>query len=175
VTREEKVARAQELRAQGLRLREIAAEMGYAVSTVQAWIKDPDRSAEIARKNSYSGACRDCGAATSGSNGPGKAPERCHACASALRLEWSRQRIIESIRGWADRYGAPPAVTDWSPKMLRDPSRRNAAELRLSDGVWPNVSIIQRRFGSFNAAIEAAGFTPLPQSSGRRHLREVAA
>lgn len=175
MTRAQKVAEAQRLRAQGLKWREIAEEMGYARSTVAAWVSDPDRSKEIARKESYRGTCPDCGATTNGSDGPGKVSRRCSSCAAAVRLIWSRERIIESIRDWTDRYGAPPAATDWYPKFLRHPGHRASAERRLSGWAKPPISTIQVRFGSFNAAIEAAGFAALPQCSGRRHLREAAA
>lgn len=77
MTRKQKVERATRLRAEGLTLREIGEEMGYAISTVNAWLNDPDRSKEIRRKQSYGGVCEVCGDPTDGSNGSANAPKLC--------------------------------------------------------------------------------------------------
>lgn len=57
---------------------------------------------------------------------------------------WSESRIITSIRLWTLSYGRPPLLDEW----------RQAAPGR------PCVSTVARRFGSWNRAIEAAGFVP---------------
>lgn len=138
MTRAEKVARAQALRAQGLLLREIAAEMGAALSTVHAWLWDPDLSKLRARRDSYGGTCVDCGGPTDGSNGPGKAPTRCMDCRT-----WTRDAVLLAFREWADDNGGiPPTCTD----------------IRRSGGRLPHQASVKRLFGSWNSALLAAGF-----------------
>lgn len=78
-TRAESETMAAALRAEGLKLREIAERMGVAVSTVDAWINDPGGKRLACRKSSYRGSCEVCGAPTDGSNGVEKAPSRCSA------------------------------------------------------------------------------------------------
>jgi hypothetical protein len=99
------------------------------------------------RRTRYQGTCIDCGAATDGSNGQAKAPKRCLNCSAAHMSKhltvWTEGRIIESIRSWADEHGSPPGAFDF----FKRPG-------------YPAFSLVMRRFGSWNAAIEAAGYTP---------------
>lgn len=106
MTRAEKVATAQRLRAEGLLLREIAERMGAKLKTVSGWLSDPDLSRQRARRETYAGTCIDCGAPTDGSGGYG-APERCTHCrprdvqVAAMRARWRPHRtMIEAM--WAD-------------------------------------------------------------------------
>lgn len=100
-----------------------------------------------ARRARYQGTCSDCGAKTDGSNGRDKAPKRCNSCSVAHQIAyktvWTRERIIASVRQWADEHGEPPGAFDW-----------------LSCPGYPAFSLVMKRFGSWNAAIEAAGYTP---------------
>jgi hypothetical protein len=60
--RSARVARARELREQGLLLREIGEMMGVSPKTVHVWLADPDGSVARERKRRYhDGVCRDCG------------------------------------------------------------------------------------------------------------------
>lgn len=148
----ENVARARVLRAQGWLLREIAAEIGVATATVDAWLNDPDGARLRARKQSYRGVCVRCGGPTSGDRGPSNPHERCRSCsveAQRAKTIWTREAIVFAIREWASKHdGVPPAVSD---------SLRVRA---LGDRSLPPGSLTQRRFGSWNAAIIAAGFEP---------------
>lgn len=85
MTREEKVAKAQILRAEGLKLREIAKKMGVAVQTVNSWLCDPDGSKAKARKASYTGICSECGGPTP--YGGGRVTLRCGDCRRGLHVE----------------------------------------------------------------------------------------
>ena len=178
VTRAEKARQAQALRDQGLLLREIAERMGAKLATVHAWIADPDGSKLRARKDSYRGTCRECGAPTSGHAGPSKAAELCASCNGRLqggknRL-WTQELVVARIREWNDIYGEPPAGPDWMPakaRAINDPER----ERRFLDakGHWPNVVSVIRLFGTWNAAITAAGFTPrAPHGGGGNGQRQ---
>jgi DNA-binding CsgD family transcriptional regulator len=82
-TRKERARQAADLRANGLRLVDIASRMGLSVSYTWALLDDPDGSADRERKRSYGGKCEDCGGPTDGSNGRSKAPKRCARCNAA--------------------------------------------------------------------------------------------
>lgn len=80
MTRAEKVAEAQRLRAKGLGVREIAERMNSKPGTVSLWLSDPDLSKQRARRRAYQGTCETCGAKTDGSEGAEKAPTICSKC-----------------------------------------------------------------------------------------------
>jgi hypothetical protein len=61
-------------------------------------------------------------------------------------------------------YGEPPRTLDWEPARARRLGHEWRAD-RFEGGLWPSVRVLRRQFGSFNAAIEAAGFTPRPAPS----------
>jgi hypothetical protein len=70
---------------------------------------------------------------------------------------WNEKRIVVSIRLWAVRHGRPPYLDEW----------RCAAPGR------PCVSTVKRRFGSWNSAIEAAGFAPRDRCATLRQNEPV--
>lgn len=186
--RAERAAEAAELRAQGLLYREIAERMGISVSYAQDLVNDPDGSALRARKDTYRGTCKDCGAPTDGSNGRVGAPVRCIECWARDAHETSVAWLVAEIRHWADLYGRPPSAVDWNIATMR---RRNLrydrgddvggrfSDVRIAeaerrhreDGPWPAQKTVTHTFGSWNAAIEAAGFEPLVPG-GRRDPEE---
>ena len=63
---------------------------------------------------------------------------------------WTRDAIIAAIRDWAEAHGRQPSGLDWFYAGYGHPAKKTVYE----------------RFGSWNAAIAAAGFTP--QQVGRR-------
>ena len=75
--------------------------------------------------------------------------------------------ILEAIRDWARRYGEPPATSDWSPARARNQGQEWRAQRYLA-GDWPSVSTVIRRFGTFGAAVRAAGLEPRPRG---RHTK----
>ncbi len=133
----ETVARARDLRARGLLLREVAAEVGASLKTVSQWCTDPDGAKLRARKDSYAGECDVCGGPTCGGYGPGRAPTACLDC-----LTWTPEAILEAIRDWADEHGGVP------PRMV---------DARHSGGRLPTEGSVIRRFGTWNAGLLAAG------------------
>lgn len=180
----ELAARAAELRALGKRPREIgevmAAEEGrakpFSHKTVREWLNDPDGSKLKARKDSYRGTCVDCGARTDGSNGRANAPERCHPCRSAYDTIWTRETVIDAIRAFADRYGQQPTSWEWNPSLARLNGRDDFAARFTQDGCWPHTESVRGVFGTWNAAIEAAGFEPYaPGQRGPHRARLEAA
>lgn len=56
---------------------------------------------------------------------------------------WASQDIVNVIRQWHAEHGELPCAEEWQ-----------------QPGDWPNYKTLCRRFGSFSAAIEAAGFAP---------------
>lgn len=114
----QRVARAQELRAQGMIYQEIADEMGLARSTVARYITDPDRVKDRARRLRYAGTCIDCGGPTDGSDG-WNTPEfgRCMACKT-----WTEEQIIGAMQLWYDQYGRSPTCTEWRHASSEHPA-----------------------------------------------------
>ena len=127
----------------------------------------------------------DCGAPTSGGEGR-KSEPRCQDCANRVNGDeatvWTRDRIIGAIRWWNDVYGEPPATPDWNSTQARDflgDTERAQRFTRLhADGRIPWHTTVVLAFGSWNAAIEAAGFVPRQPNGGggnqqrRRSVRE---
>jgi transposase len=112
LSREQKIAKAQQLRREGHRLREIAEAFGIDTSTVWKWL-NPERTSEMrAKDNSRPGRrererelvlekrrnCPSCGnpmGVWSARNGA----TRCHPCYSAERLARTAERGHQ-IEGW---------------------------------------------------------------------------
>lgn len=161
MTRAEKVARAQALRAEGLTFREIGERMGAAIQTVDSWLNDPDGSRLAARKASYRGTCVDCGAPTNGNDGRAKAAARCVPCAARAQTIWTPETVVAAMRRFHDRYGRAPVMTDFNTALACRLGHPEKAERFYADGDYPTTPSVQRVFGTWNAAITAAGFEPL--------------
>lgn len=91
------------------------------------------------------------------------------ACSHAGARRYSRSQIEDAIRRWADQYGAPPALQDWEPSSARRWGNEARAE-RFEAGEWPSARMVRRQFGSFGAALRAAGFEPGVERSTKPHL-----
>lgn len=76
------------------------------------------------------------------------------------RLLWDREAIVERVQAWVETYGQPPTAQEWNPAMARARGRHDIAERWEQDGCWPTTTTTQYVFGSWSAAIAAAGFTP---------------
>lgn len=165
-TRAQLAREVETLRGLGFLQREIADALGISRSYASELCIDPTGEAARARKDTYKDACVDCGAETSGSEGRRVEPRcvRCAAVKSALtdRTKWTAAIIIARIQEWADLYGEPPSGTDWNPWSARNVLHDEDRARRFEDGLghWPWFTLVVNRFGSFSAAIEAAGFAP---------------
>ncbi len=159
---------------EGLMWREIGARLGLSRSIVQEYYADPTGEKVRARKDRYRGSCVDCGAPTDGSAGPGKAPRRCIQCAAivagAERKIWDRDTIIAAIQWWAEEHGEPPGSADFNETQARtalhDEARARRTERYKAKGAIPCHTTVYREFGSWNAALEAAGFRPRQPDGG---------
>jgi Homing endonuclease associated repeat len=87
-------------------------------------------------------------------------------------LKWTRERIIEAVHDYAAVFGSPPSAEDWNVSMARKNGRHDKADWFYLFGDWPHYGSVTARFGSFNAAIEAAGFTPRPDGIKRADVGE---
>lgn len=154
-------------------VRRVAADLGVPAKTVRSWVNDDyaERSRVSSRrcKQRYRGVCVDCGKSTSYNGVDTHGAKRCLACSSAwwqapeqraARTKWPRERIVERIREWNDMYGTPPTAKDWNPWAARFElgHEERAQRFLLADGHWPWFTVVARRFGTWNTAIEAAGF-----------------
>lgn len=74
---------------------------------------------------------------------------------------WTSEEIVEAIRLWAVTYGEPPRYGDWRSGRRGSPEQR-ARRDRLK-GRIPTTTTVEKRFGSFNAAVRAAGHEPRSQ------------
>lgn len=145
-----------ELRAQGVRLREIAALFGISHQRASQVLNDPDGRKVRERKLLYGHDCEGCGKRTNGSNGRGKAARLCSDCAKRRSKVWTREAVLEAIWTFASIHGRPPFAHEW--QVAHSPAYPAA------------VSVYGRAtspFKKWSDAIEAAGF-PRPRP-GRRH------
>lgn len=116
----------------------------------------------------YSRQCVDCGTTINTDGRVKDAAERCVQCAAiaagAERKVWTREAIVDAIQRWAALYGEPPRTTNWNPTKANEIGKRHlAAVYRAREaGEWPSHNAVFRAFGSWNAAVEAAGFKSRP-------------
>lgn len=162
MTRAEMAARAAELRKRGMLLREIAAELGISTQWASELCTDPEGKKIAARRKRYQGACLACGKPTTGSLGPSLAPTHCVQCAPRMAAKWSEEKIVSAIQRWVALYGEPPAAMEWNPAQARHDgiSDVDRIEIRFERGDWPSTTSVINTFGSWNRAIQAAGFHP---------------
>jgi hypothetical protein len=130
---------------------ETARRLGRATATVKAYLYDPTGEKAKAVEARYRGYCRNCGADTSPRNGKGDAYLFCRRChPGATRRKWTRERVREAMRRWAELYGSPPSSYDWSRTHA---ARRGAQALRrLAHGDWPAPATVSARYGTWAAA-----------------------
>lgn len=147
------------LRADGLLHREIAEAFGISRSYACELTNDATGVKARARKASYRGTCRNCGAPTTGCDGPLAAPELCIACSRIAQHEaqyWTAERVLNAIRRFAALHGRPPTSREWTRV-----DRANGYPVFSS--VYANSASPNAPFPKWADAIEAAGF-PRPAS-----------
>lgn len=154
--------------------KQIGKQLGVSATTVRRWL-DPEyeersRAANLAAKKRRTGTCIDCGGITrySGHGEQDGCSTRCVPCrkefarASDQQQYWTRERLIDAIQRWVAEHGEPPAVPDWCPtsaRYLGDETRAQRFE-NYPPRTYPWFVTVVRRFGSWNAGIAAAGYTP---------------
>jgi len=142
--------------AEGLSIAQIAKRLSRSPASIKAYFYDPTGEKARAVKARYVGVCRSCGAYTQPRNGKGDAYAYCKTChPGAIQKRWTRERVLDAMREWVDRYGRLPSSYDWSSTYAR--RRGGEALRRLEAGEWPPASVVTYVFGSWAAAREAAG------------------
>jgi Homing endonuclease associated repeat len=174
----ELAARAAEMRATGAPQRKIAAALGISRSYADALLNDPDGSAARARKDGYRRPCPDCGKLMAGSNGFGAfAPKRCRKCAAEASRVWTSDEVVRVFQRFAEKHGCAPSAADY---MLRFPSQwEHASPERLAEAdriarsgpQLPAPPTVQGIFGSWNAAVRAAGLKANPPGGAGSRVR----
>lgn len=122
--------------------REIGARLGLSAQTIRNARSDPDDSKRAQRRERYQGKCVDCGATTH-SDGTSRPSPRCGPCAVEETRKWTRETVVDTIQEFARIHGRPPFSVEWL-RVLKEPH--------------VPVATCQALFGSWAAAIEAAGF-----------------
>lgn len=153
ISRPERAAMARALVEKGYTRKQIMEILGIGQSYVGALLSDPDGTKDKLRKEQYRGTCIECGGKTTYARSHGKPVHRCSPCARKHQHSqrvWTPERIIADLQEWNRIYGEPPKAMDWLTGVYGDGtwgSRR-----------WPHVVCVQREFGSWSNALEAAGF-----------------
>ncbi len=138
--------------------RSLARKLNVSESTIRRWVDPVSREKHLASsrraKQARTGICADCGGPTRYNGHSRKEPLsfRCAAChlarhnspeALAERTVWSREKIIEAIQRWGAEHDDSPRTTDFN----------GAPD-------YPSLTTVIKYFGTWNNAIEAAGFEP---------------
>lgn len=84
------------------------------------------------------------------------------------RKKWTAASIIAFIQQYARRHGSPPTQVAVNPTRAEAFAAGNEARARTFRAMareyrergYPSQTTIQEHFGTFNEAIEAAGFDP---------------
>ena len=74
--------------------------------------------------------------------------------------QWTEAMVVEAIQTFHARYDRPPAIADFHPAIARSQGHDWRAERFYADGDYPNRRQVVKVFGSWNAALRAAGFQP---------------
>ena len=95
-------------------------------------------------------------------------------------VRWTEDMIVAALREWVDRYGQVPLRVDWDRGMAK--RRGHADKLALLDahpGRVPSPTAVLARFGSWQSALNAAGYqaryVPRPNRIGPEGLQQTAA
>ena len=94
----------------------------------------------------------------------------CQACAQELavrRADWTAQEVSDAIGRWARLEGAPPSIADWRQ------GRHARGRWRREYPRWPAAHVAARLFGSWSAALAAAGFAAPPAAFTDREIVEA--
>jgi transposase len=174
LTRVETLAWIRALVADGWTHRQVAEELCISANSVKNLLYDPDGAKQRARRRRYQGKCEVCGKPTDGSNGRAAAPKLCAAHSLEKQHEerqWTRSRIIASFWAFEAIMGRQPTAGDIlgsAPSYQAHYSTCRVAEIgraRVRGAVLPHPGFVYREFGSWAAALEAAGMSPNPRGA----------
>ena len=72
----------------------------------------------------------------------------------AAERKWTRERVREAMRRWAELYGRAPSSYDWSHTHAR--RRGERALRRLETGDWPSAATVNGLYGTWAVALSDA-------------------
>jgi hypothetical protein len=143
---------------------------------------------ERCRKRQYDRVCSRCGGRASGTDPSRTLTDLCKVCFAAEAHETSVAWLIAELRHWRELYGRPPSAYEWELATVywkqqayaegrhdgrfADATVAQIERRHREDGPWPSTSTVLSTFGSWNAAIEAAGFDSLAPGSKRGAVKE---
>ena len=131
------------MHAGGIRMPAIASELDVAVDTVRKYLRasrcDCGRNWMVRGPH-----CSQCG------------HEEATRSAAARRTRWDQQRVVAALRRWTRLEGRPPSAEAWLGG--RYAQGRWAREYPR----WPSSGVVSGLFGSWNAAVAAAGLPVTP-------------
>jgi Homing endonuclease associated repeat len=91
----------------------------------------------------------------------------CQACAqrrAVRRAEWTATEFTDALIEWARLEGAQPSESEWkSGRAARGRWQREYPR-------WPAAHVARRLFGSWSAALQAAGFAARPTSFSEQEI-----
>src|SRR4051812_23726934 len=82
----------------------------------------------------------------------------------AARRDWSGDRVLDALRTWAREEGRPPRAHEWNPARAAALGITSAGTRKWEREVerWSSLDVAVRRFGSWRAALQAAGLPSYP-------------
>jgi hypothetical protein len=148
------------MRREGHSLRSIGDRYGVTRERIRQIVADnyPEVPKEMAHyreeQSRWKRVCPECG-------GP-KAPasKQCKQCLISQTTKWTPDAIVEAMQEYQRRYGKTPSCTEWNPSLARWRNLPATADRFYADGCWPHVQTVLQRFGSWRAAVDAAGLAP---------------
>jgi hypothetical protein len=138
-TLEERIETAWRMRAEGHRIRSIAARLGVSTSTVHNYLN--------------AGRCPQCA-------GPVASPRavRCISCTAhepTIQRAWTPETVREAIRAWTAERGRAPSYHEWTP------SRSHPGVWEAESPRWPSAAVVCDIYSDYrnpwNAALLDAG------------------
>jgi len=78
-------------------------------------------------------------------------------CYDVSRGVWDRDAIVCAMQEWAAQYGQAPRIHDWAPSQAPEEQRAERWQRRGPAGSWPSHMTVINHWGTWNAALVAAG------------------
>jgi DNA-directed RNA polymerase specialized sigma24 family protein len=97
-----------------------------------------------------------------------------------IAVRWTEEMIVAALRDWVDRYEQVPLRVDWDRGMAKRRGHTDKLErLNAHPSRVPSPTAVLARFGSWQAALSAAGYqaryVPRPNRIGAEGLQQTAA
>jgi hypothetical protein len=90
------------------------------------------------------------------------------------QVSWQPDQILDAIRHWHHLHQRPPTTSDWSSLTTMRAAGPDTAPAGTTRQPWPSAAVVQRTFGSFSAALRAAGMEPATTRwTGPDHVLEA--